>query len=327
MMATSAESLTSGSFGQAERKSRSLWGDAWRRLTKNKAAVVGMVYIIIVIFVAIFAEALAPHNPVEQTRGNRLRPPMWVQTSNPATSGVPEFPLGTDSLGRDLLSRLIYGARVSLIVGLVPTAIILVIGVIFGLVAGFAGGVGDNLIMRTVDIVTAFPDLLFLITISVAFRDTAFGQAFNGLLMIFVALAFVGWTGITRLVRGQVLSLKQKEFIEAARTVGVSRTNILFRHLLPNSMAPVIVATSFAVPAFILSEAVLTIIGVGMRPSVDPANQFPTSWGVLMSDGFTNINSNGWMLVFPVLLISGTMLAFTSLGDGLRDALDPRDQQ
>lgn len=324
-MATSAKTLGRGVLSQAERKPRSLWSDAWRRLTRNKAAVFGMVFIMLMVLMAIFAEPLAPHNPVEQNSGISLRPPSWVQTGNPKTSGIPEYILGTDLLGRDLLSRLIFGSRVSLIVGIIPTTIILVIGVTLGLITGFAGGWIDNLIMRTVDIVTAFPDLLFLITISVAFRDTPFGQAFNGLLMIFTALALIGWTGLTRLVRGQVLSLKQKEFIEAARTVGVSRANILFKHLLPNTMAPVIVAISFTIPAFILAEAVLTIIGVGMRPSVNLDNPFPTSWGVLMSDGFSSINSNSWALFFPVLLVSGTMLAFTSLGDGLRDALDPRD--
>lgn len=324
-MATSAGTLTRGPLPQAERKPRSLWSDAWRRLTRNKAAVIGMIFIALMILVAVFAEPLAPHNPVQQNSGISLRPPIWVQTGNPATSGIDGYPLGTDALGRDMLSRLIFGARVSLIVGLIPTSIVLVIGVTVGLVAGFAGGWLDNIIMRVVDIVTAFPDLLFLITVNVAFRDTPIGQAFNGLLLIFVALAIVGWTGLARLVRGQVLSLKQKEFIEAARTVGVTTNGILFKHLLPNSMAPVIVAISFAIPAFILSEAVLTIIGVGMRPSVNQNNPFPTSWGVLMSDGFASITSNPWALVFPVLLVSGTMLAFTSLGDGLRDALDPRD--
>lgn len=324
-MATSAGTLPQGSLSQAERKPRSLWSDAWRRLTRNKAAVAGIVFICAVILIAIFAPLIAPINPVLQNSGNSLRPPFWVQTGNPQTTGVREHILGTDSLGRDLFSRLIFGSRVSLIVGLIPTSIILVFGVTYGLIAGYAGGWLDNLMMRTADVITAFPDLLFLITIGVAFRDTLIGQAFSGLLLIFIALALVGWTGLARLVRGQVLSLKQKEFIEAARTVGVTRRDILFRHLLPNSMAPVIVAISFAIPAFILSEAVLTVIGVGMRPSVDQGNPFPTSWGVLMNDGFASISSNPWALFFPVLMISGTMLAFTSLGDGLRDALDPRD--
>lgn len=319
MMATSTTTLPRGGLSQAERKPRSLWSDAWRRLTRNKAAVAGIIFISLVVLVAIFAPLLAPHNPVQQNTGNSLKPPMWV------AGGSSEYILGTDALGRDLLSRLIFGTRVSMIVGLIPTTIVVLIGVTVGLIAGFAGGGLDNFIMRVTDIVTAFPDLLFLIIISVAFRDSALGKAFNGLLLIFTALAIIGWTGLARLVRGQVLSLKQKEFVEAARTVGVSTTSILFKHLLPNAMAPVIVAISFAIPSFILAEATLTIIGVGMRPSVDVNNPFPTSWGVLMSDGFAGITSNPYPLLFPVILVSTTMLAFTSLGDGLRDALDPRD--
>lgn len=324
-MATSAQSLPRGVLVAPERKSRSLWSDAWRRLTNNKAAVLGMIFIALLILVAIFAPFIAPYNPVEQRANNSFKPAFWVQTSNPATSGSLAFPLGTDALGRDVLSRLIYGTRVSLIVGLIPTIVIFAVGVTIGLISGFSGGFVDNLLMRITDIVTAFPDLLFLITINVAFRETAIGQALNGLLLIFIALALVGWTGLARLVRGQVLSLKQKEYIEAARTVGVSRGSILFKHLLPNTLAPVIVALSFAIPGAILAEATLTVIGVGMRPSVDQNNPFPTSWGVLLSDGYASISSNPWPLVFPVICISLTMLAFTSIGDGLRDALDPRD--
>lgn len=324
-MATDARAFSQPNFVQAERKPRSLWRDAWRRLTNNKAAVAGMVFIALMILVAIFAGHLTPYNPVHQESGNSLRPPMWVNTGNPATSGTPAYPLGTDALGRDLLTRLIFGTRVSLIVGLIPTTFVLLIGVTVGLIAGFVGGFTDNFLMRLTDIVTAFPDLLFLITVNVAFRETAIGQTFNGLLLVFLALAAVGWTGLARLVRGQVLSLKQKEFIEAARTIGVSQRNILFKHLLPNALAPVIVSLSFAIPGAILSEATLTVIGVGMRPSVDESNPFPTSWGVLLNDGYASITSNPWPLVFPVICISLTMLAFTSIGDGLRDALDPRD--
>ncbi len=318
-MATSAPTLKTGAYDQSTRKQRTLWGDAWRRLSRNKAALAGIIFIAFILFVSIFAEALAPHNPVQQNGGISRRPPMWVQ------GGTSEFPLGTDGLGRDLLSRLIFGSRVSLIVGLIPTVVVSIIGVTIGLIAGYAGGRLDNLIMRFTDIITAFPDLLFLITVNVAFRETTIGKTFNGLLLVFLALAVVGWTGLARLVRGQVLSLKQKEFVEAARAVGVSRGSILLKHLLPNAMAPVIVALSFAIPSFILAEATLTVIGVGMRPSVDPNNPFPTSWGVLMSDGFAGVTSNPFPLLFPVLLISLTMLAFTSLGDGLRDALDPRE--
>jgi ABC-type dipeptide/oligopeptide/nickel transport system permease subunit len=180
-------------------------------------------------------------------------------------------------------------------------------------------------LQRIVEIVASFPDLLFIITLTVAFRETWFGKTFNGLLLIFTALAIVGWTGLARLVRGQVLSLKQKEFIEAARALGIPTPKILARHVLPNTMAPIIVAVSFSIPSMIISEAILTFLGVGMRPSLDPNNPFPTSLGVMMYDGFYNLSSGPWMLLFPVVLISTLVLSFTFIGDGLRDALDPRD--
>ncbi len=305
-------------------KPRSLWADALRRLSRNRAAMLGLVVVVLYILIAIFAPLLAPKNPVEQTAGNSLRPPVWV-TDNPKRMPNPENLFGTDTNGRDILSRLIYGVRVSLIVGLVPQLIIVTIGISIGLISGFAGGWLDNLLMRITEIVASFPDLLFIITLTVAFRETAFGKAFNGLLLIFTALAVVGWTGMARLVRGQVLSLKEKEFIEAARALGIPIPTILFRHILPNTMAPIIVAISFSIPGLILAEAILTFLGVGMRPSVDPTNGLPTSLGQLMEDGFNNLSSGPWMLLFPVVMISTLVLSFTFLGDGLRDALDPRD--
>ncbi len=324
-MATSAPAVKQRAFDQTERRQRTLWGDAWRRLTRNKAAVVGLVVIVMFVLVAIFAPLLAPHNPVLQTNSNSLRPPMWVDTGNPRTTGVPEHVLGTDTLGRDTLSKLIYAARVSMIVGLVPTIFVTLVGVTIGLISGFAGGWVDNLMMRSVEIVSSFPDLLFLITLNVALRDTVFGRTANGLLLIFVALALVSWTGMARLVRGQVLSLKQKEFVEAARAVGAPRWQIVLKHLLPNTFAPIIVSISFLIPGFILGESVLTFLAVGMRPSVDPTNQFPTSWGVMVQEGYNQLSSGPWMLLFPVLCIAAVMLAFTFIGDGLRDALDPRE--
>ncbi|NJN16534.1 MAG: ABC transporter permease [Oscillochloris sp.] len=324
-MATTASSLnTIDNLDLTTKKSRSLWADAAQRLFRNKAAVVGLVVIFLYIVVALFAPLLAPHNPVEQTSRNSLRPPVWV-TDNPRRLPNPEHILGTDTNGRDILSRLIYGIRVSLIVGVVPQFIILAIGLSIGLSSGFAGGWLDNFLMRLTEVVASFPDLLFIITLTVAFRDSWFGKTFNGLLLIFTALAVVGWTGMARLVRGQVLSLKEKEFVEAAQAIGVPTRNILLRHILPNTLAPVIVAVSFSIPGLILAEAILTFLGVGMRPSVDRSNPFPTSLGVMMQDGFANLSSGPWMLLFPVMLISILVLSFTFVGDGLRDALDPRD--
>ena len=326
-MATSAQTVSGGTLDlNTARKERSLWGDAWRRLSRNRAALAGIVVIIFFSLVAIFAPFIAPHNPVQQTSNNSLRLPAWVHNKDPNRTGNPEYLLGTDAVGRDLFSQLIYGARVSLIVGFIPQFLVLGIGVTIGLVAGFGGGRTDNLLMRFTDIIYAFPDTLFIITIATAFRETWLGQTFNGLLLIFIAFSVVAWTGMARLVRGQVLSLKEKEFIEAARAVGVSTPKILFRHILPNSMAPIIVAVTFAIPAAIIAEAVLTFIGVGMRPSLDPNNPFPTSWGSMLLYGYTNINSNPYMLLFPVICVGLITMGFTFLGDGLRDALDPRDQ-
>lgn len=310
----------------AMRKERSLWGDAWHRLSRNRASVAGLVVIIFFILVAIFAPLIAPINPTIQTANNSLRQPSWVHIADPSRTGNPNNLLGTDAIGRDLLSQLIYGARVSLIVGFIPQILILAIGVTIGLVAGFVGGRTDNLLMRFTDIIYAFPDTLFVITIATAFRETWIGQAFNGLLLIFISFSIITWTGMARLVRGQVLSLKEKEFIEAARAVGTPTPSILFRHILPNSLAPIIVAVTFGIPGAIIGEAVLTFIGVGMRPSTNPNNPFPTSWGSMLLDGYANINSTPYMLLFPVICVGLLTMAFTFLGDGLRDALDPRDQ-
>ncbi|NNJ12427.1 ABC transporter permease [Chloroflexales bacterium ZM16-3] len=324
-MATSAQTIGgANALDRSNQKSRSLWADAMRRLTRNRAAMVGIIVVILYILVALFAPLLAPKNPVEQTARNSLRPPVWV-TDNPQRVPNPENILGTDNNGRDILSRLIFGTRVSLIVGVVPQLIILALGVSVGLVSGFAGGWLDNLLMRITEIVASFPDLLFIITLTVAFRETLFGKAFGGLLLIFTAVAIISWTGMARLVRGQVLSLKEKEYIEAARALGIPTWQILFRHILPNTLAPIIVSVSFSIPGLIIFEAILTFLGVGMRPSVDPTNPLPTSLGQMMQEGFSNLSSGPWMLLFPVVLISTLVISFTFLGDGLRDALDPRD--
>jgi oligopeptide transport system permease protein len=326
-MTTSARTAAGGTLElDTLREERSLWGDAWRRLSRNRAAVAGIVVIVLITLVAIFAPFIAPYNPVQQSSNNSLRLPAWVQDKNPNRAGKPEHLLGTDAIGRDVFSQLVYGARVSLIVGFIPQIMILLIGVTLGLVSGFAGGRVDNALMRFTDIIYAFPDTLFVITLATAFRETWLGQTFNGLLLVFVSFSIVAWTGMARLVRGQVLSLKEKEFIEAARTVGVSTPNILFRHILPNSLAPIIVTITFGIPGAIIGEAVLTFIGVGMRPSLDPNNPFPTSWGAMLLDGYANVNSTPYMLLFPVICVGLLTMAFTFLGDGMRDALDPRDQ-
>ncbi|HQY30938.1 MAG TPA: ABC transporter permease, partial [Thermomicrobiales bacterium] len=202
--------------------------------------------------------------------------------------------------------------------------VILLIGVPVGLTAGFAGGRVDNLLMRLVDVVYAFPALLLAIIMQISFGNTAVGKLLNGLVLLFLSLSIVNWTGVARLVRGETLALKEKEFVEAARTVGASRFKLVTRHILPNALAPIIVAAAFIVPGAIIAEAVLSYLGVGVRPDVNLNAPFPTSWGQMILDGSKVYNVQVWMLLAPSLAIAFTTLSFTFLGDGLRDALDPR---
>ena len=197
-------------------------------------------------------------------------------------------------------------------------------GISIGLWSGYRGGHTDNLLMRLTDIVYAFPDLLFYIIAVTALRDSALGQMMNGLILLFVALAIVGWTGVARLVRWQVLSLKRKEFIEAARMIGATDTEILIKHILPNSLGPIIVTTAFLIPALIITEATLGYLGLGLRPGSDSREFFVTSWGSLLLEGQPALNSQPWLLAVPALCLAVVVLAFNYLGDGLRDALDPR---
>ena len=218
-----------------------------------------------------------------------------------------------------------YGVRTSLIVGFIPTIIILLIGTTVGLIAGFRGGTIDALLMRFADIVYSFPAFLFFIIVMAALKDTPFGKLLNGFLVLFMALSLVGWVSEARLVRGQVLSLKEKEFIEAARAVGVRTPSILFKHLLPNSLGPIIISAAFLVPSFIIAEAVLSYLGIGLPPATDPNALFPVSWGNMILDGKSAITAQPWLLVAPALAIASITLSFTFIGDGLRDALDPRE--
>ena len=306
------------------RPSRSFWRDAWTRLLHNKAAVAGAIVILIFMFVAIFAPLIAPHNPLEMNSGKGFLPPMWVERSATGKAGTPEFVLGTDNLGRDVLSRLIYGARVSMVVGFIPTMIIIVVGVAIGLIAGYWGGATDNLLMRITDIVYAFPDLLFFIIVMTALRATAIGQFLNGLFLLFVALALVNWVGVARLLRGQVLSLKERDFVLASRAVGSTHTRIMTRHILPNSMGVIIVSMAFLIPGAIITEAILGYLGLGLRPSTDPSDIFITSWGSMLLEGQSAINNQPWILLAPAICVALIVLSFNFLGDGLRDALDPR---
>jgi oligopeptide transport system permease protein len=310
-----------------QRAPRSLWSDARRRLMRNKASVVGLIYIAILAFIAIAAPLLAPHNPVRIIPGNSYRQAAWIQTNLPASTGSWEFPLGTDSVGRDVLSRLIYGTRTSLIVGFIPMVITIFVGTTIGLIAGFFGGWVDSFLMRFADIVYSFPSFLFFIIVMTALRDTPIGKFMNGFLILFGALSLVSWVGVSRLVRGQVLSLKEKEFIEAARALGVRSHSILSKHLLPNSLGPIIISAAFIVPGAIITEAVLSYLGIGLRPATDFNAPFPVSWGNMILDGKAAINAQPWVMIAPAIAVASITLAFTFVGDGLRDALDPREAQ
>src|SRR6185295_6778714 len=229
----------------------------------------------------------------------------------------PSHILGTDSLGRDILSRLLDGAQVSMTVAFVVQLVVLFIGVPLGAIAGWFGGRIDTYLMRITDIFYAFPDLLFIILLSVAFRETAFGRALNGVLLVFVAIGLTSWVTVARLIRGQLLSLKETEFVEAARAIGVSDFKIVTRHLLPNALGPMIVAVTLGIPGAILAEATLAYLGIGAQPP-------KASWGKLVVDGQQYLRSEPHLVIFPALIIALALLSFTFLGDGLRDALDPK---
>jgi oligopeptide transport system permease protein len=298
------------------RKQRSLWKDAIWRLSRNRFALVGIAVIATAAFVAIFAPWISPYGPYVQNTPKSLMEPIWTQAFGSKYTDS-AYILGSDQLGRDILTRLMWSARISMIVGLVPVAIVLTVGLTVGMLAGYVGGWLDNILMRLTDIVYAFPDLLFVIIIVATLRNTGFGGAMDGLLIIFVGIAVVSWVGLARLVRGQVLSMKNREFIEAARAIGARPGRIMIKHIFPNCLAPIIVFVAFAVPGAMLTEAVLSFLGIGIRP--------PTAtWGVMIYEGFTVFSTTPWPVLLPALCISIVLLAFTFVGDGLRDALDPR---
>lgn len=296
----------------------SLWADAWRRLLRNRAAVAGMCFIGFMLFVAVFADVLAPYPYWQQDITNQFQPPSR------------EHLFGTDHLGRDVLSRLIYGARVSMAVGFIVQGIIVLIGVPVGAIAGYFGGKIDQLLMRFVDVMYSFPDLLLIIIIMTTLRAATNQEnisgvlwlmaraddLFGGLLGVFIALGLTSWLTVARLVRGQVLSLKEREFVEAARAVGAGHFRIIRAHLVPNTLAPVIVAVTFGIPGAILTEAALSFIGLGVKPPMP-------SWGLMILDGYRAMRAYPHLLLFPAAALSLTVLSYNFFGDGLRDALDP----
>jgi oligopeptide transport system permease protein len=316
-------------------KRESMLADAFRRLIRNRAAVIGGSIIILLAIMAIGANWIAPYPFAKQTLTDQNKVPQWVLTvfpnMEPYAKVANQYPIGADYVGRDLFSRIVYGARVSLVVALIGPLISLIIGVTFGSISGFFGGRVDNIMMRIVDVLYAFPGLLFIILLLAFFRSTfsrpdpgtftytlsQLDAAMGGLLFIFIGIGVTAWETMARLTRGQVLSVREKEFVEAARTLGAGNGRIMFRHILPNVVGPLVVAETLAIPGYISTEAFLSFIGLGVNP--------PTpSWGSMISDGAQVIRTYPNQAVFPALALAITMFAFNFLGDGLRDALDPR---
>jgi ABC-type dipeptide/oligopeptide/nickel transport system permease subunit len=300
-VATVSPAAASSTVGVGAARGRergtSLTRDALRRLRKNRLAMAGLVVVVFLALVAIFADVLAPY-PYTKVNFGRL---------NEAPSR--DYLFGTDQIGRDLFSRMIYGARVSMLVGLGAQIIVVSIGVPIGALSGYLGGRTDILLTRFIDVMYAFPRLLFVILVM--------SMLGAGLMNIFIAIGLTGWVGIARQTRAQVLAIKEKEFIDGARALGAGFTRLLVRHVLPNALTPIVVAVTFGIPEAIFTEAALSFIGVGINP--------PTpSWGQMVGEGQQYLRSYWHLCVFPSIAIAVTMLAFTFFGDGVRDALDPK---
>lgn len=314
-------------------KGASLWRDAWKRLLKNKLAVFGMI-VLVVMIVAVAVGPLiirwttgwtADYIPSSLEEGDLVKsfPPSW------------QHPMGTDDQGRDLLARVLQGGRISLMVGIISTFVSLLVGVSYGAIAGYLGGRIDNLMMRIVDIIYAIPYILIVIVLLSVFGGPhtpqfikwgaeKFGgvgnQGMSQIFLLFFALGLVSWLTMARVVRGQILSLKNQEFVMAAKATGVSTPAIIFRHLVPNALGPVIVYATLTVPSVMLTEAFLSFLGLGVQAPY-------ASWGSLASDGIKNISIFPWQLIFPGVTMALTLFSLNFLGDGLRDALDPQTRK
>ena len=275
----------------------SLWSDAWRRLLANKAAVAGGLVLLILIVLAIFAPWIAPHSYSYQNLDLGVQPPSA------------EFLLGTDTLGRDLFSRILYGARVSLLVGFVATAVALVIGVSWGIVAGYFGGRVDSVMMRIVDVLYGLPFIIFIILLMVIFG--------RNIWLLFAAIGAVEWLTMARIVRGQVLTIKNQEYVLAAQAMGVTNIQMFRKHIFPNILGPIAVYATLTIPQVMLLEAFLSFLGLGIQPPM-------SSWGTLIRYGVESMEEHYWLLIYPGLTFTITLFALNFFGDGLRDALDPK---
>jgi oligopeptide transport system permease protein len=281
-------------------QSSSLWSDAIRRLFKNKAAVAGAIVLVVLIVLAAFAPWIAPYPYAYQNLDLGASPPSSAHL------------LGTDVLGRDLLSRILYGARISLLVGFIATTVALLIGVSWGIIAGYAGGKVDSVMMRIVDILYGLPFIIFIILLMVIFG--------RNLWLLFLAIGAVEWLTMARIVRAQVLSLKNQEFVLAAQAMGVGNFAMFKRHLLPNILGPVAVYATLTIPQVMLLESFLSFLGLGIQPPM-------SSWGTLIKDGVESMEEYSWLLIYPGLTFTITLFALNFFGDGLRDALDPKTSE
>ena len=275
----------------------SLWSDAWRRLLANKAAVAGGIILLVLIFLAIFAPWIAPHSYSYQNLELGAQPPSS------------DFLLGTDTLGRDLFSRILYGARVSLLVGCVATGVALVIGVSWGIVAGYFGGRVDSVMMRIVDVLYGLPFIIFIILLMVIFG--------RNIWLLFGAIGAVEWLTMARIVRGQVLTIKNQEYVLAAQAMGVTNMQMFRKHIFPNILGPIAVYATLTIPQVMLLEAFLSFLGLGIQPPM-------SSWGTLIRYGVESMEEYSWLLIYPGLTFTITLFALNFFGDGLRDALDPK---
>ena len=276
---------------------QSLWSDAYRRLINNKAAVISACILAILILAAIFAPFLATHSYAYQNLELGATPPS------------PEYLLGTDTLGRDLLSRILYGARVSLLVGFVATAVALVIGVTWGIVAGYFGGRIDSVMMRIVDVLYGLPFIIFIILLMVIFG--------RNIWLLFMAIGAVEWLTMARIVRGQVINIKNQEYVLAAQAMGVPNIRLFTKHIFPNILGPIAVYATLTIPQVMLLEAFLSFLGLGVQPPM-------SSWGTLIRYGVESMEEFSWLLIYPALTFTITLFALNFFGDGLRDALDPK---
>ena len=288
-------------FAEQDVRGRSLWVDAWHRLLKNRAAVVSGVIMTIMVLLVVFGPMLLPWE-ADFTD--------WDNTSSPPSLETGHW-FGTDAVGRDILVRTLEGGRISLLVGLVATLVSLVIGVSYGAVAGYYGGMTDRVMMRIVDIIYALPFMFFVILLMVVFG--------RHIILIFVAIGAVNWLDMARIVRGQTLSLKNTEFVEAARACGVDHHAIIQRHIIPNLLGVVMVYVTLTIPQVILVESFLSFLGLGVQEPM-------SSWGALVNDGAQDMESAPWTLVFPAAFLTVTLYCFNYIGDGMRDALDPKDR-